>query len=146
MQIIQRVQGKPEFNDVWQIKLIDLYMEKFKQPHILLASELMGALLEKFKVYIENTRRAMAPILRSFISSSSLEPHIINKLSTVEVARLYAVINFYNLTPNLLILVDLSGTVNYLRYLYEFKKLKLDVQTIHCLIKILLQTNSNEAT
>ncbi|XP_036221809.2 anaphase-promoting complex subunit 1 isoform X2 [Bactrocera oleae] len=144
--LIQRVQRKPECNDVWQIKLIDLYMEKYRQPHLLLTSELMGAQLEKFKVFIENTRRAMAPFLRSFISTSALEPSIISELSAVELARLYSVVNFYNLTPNLLVLVDLRGTVNYLRYLYEFKKLNLDVQTINCLIKILLQTSSNEAT
>lgn len=121
-------------------------MEKYRQPHLLLTSELMGAQLEKFKVFIENTRRAMAPFLRSFISTSALEPSIISELSAVELARLYSVVNFYNLTPNLLVLVDLRGTVNYLRYLYEFKKLNLDVQTINCLIKILLQTSSNEAT
>ncbi|XP_054087608.1 anaphase-promoting complex subunit 1 [Zeugodacus cucurbitae] len=144
--LIQRVQRKPECNDIWQIKLIDLYMEKYTQPHTLITAELMGALLEKFKVFIENTRRAMASILRSFISSNSLAPSIINELSAVELARLFSVVNFYNLTPNLLILVDLSGTVNYIRYLYEFKKLNLDVKTIHCLIKILLQTSNSEAT
>ncbi|XP_017493946.1 PREDICTED: anaphase-promoting complex subunit 1-like, partial [Rhagoletis zephyria] len=143
--LIQRMQVKPQCNDVWQIKLIDLYMEKYEQPHILLTSELMHAQLERFKMFIENTRRVLAAPLRRFISASSFEPSVITDLTAEEVARLLAVVNYYNLTPNLLNLVDLSGTVNYIRYLYEFKKLNLDVQTINCLIKVLLQTSGNEA-
>ncbi|XP_053948485.1 anaphase-promoting complex subunit 1 isoform X1 [Anastrepha ludens] len=143
--LIQRLQRNPQCNDVWQIKLIDLYMEKYEQPHILLTSELMRAQLEKFKMFIENTRRTMSTTLRHFISASSFEPSIITDFSAEEVARLLAVVNYYNLTPNLLNLVDLSGTVNYIRYLYEFKKLNLDMQTMNCMIKILLQTRDEEA-
>lgn len=105
----------------------------------------MRAQLERFKMFIDNTRRVLAAPLRRFISASSFEPSVIADLTAEEVARLLAVVNYYNLTPNLLNLVDLSGTVNYLRYLYEFKKLNLDVHTISCLIKVLLQTSDNEA-
>ncbi|XP_004520043.1 anaphase-promoting complex subunit 1 [Ceratitis capitata] len=144
--LIQRVQHKPDAKDIWQMKLMDLYMEKYAEPHVLITSELICALVEKFKVFIENTRRALASTLRSFISTPALESSITADLSREELARLLAVVNFYNLSPNVLSLVDLSGTVNYIRYLYEFKKLNLDVHTINCLIKILMQTSSsNEA-
>ncbi|XP_067639434.1 anaphase-promoting complex subunit 1 isoform X2 [Eurosta solidaginis] len=144
--IIQGLQYKPKTNDVWQIKLIDLYMEKYKNPHILITRELMRAQLEKFKVFIENARRSMAVTLREFIGATTFEPSLIGNFTAEDTARLLAVVNYYNLTPNLLNLVDLSGTVNYIRYLYEFKKLNLDVRTINCLIKILLQTNGTNAT
>lgn len=129
------------FNDIWQLKLISSYLLHYPQSHILFSKELIFAYIEQFQTFIDNCRQQLSLPLRQFISSRDFEPHIIANLSKPDVARLVAVIIFYQLTPNLLNLV-VQRPANYIGYIKEFQKLQLDTSTTQCLLKVLQATSA----
>lgn len=132
---------QPNFNDVWQLKLLNCYLNHYTQSHILFSKELICAYIEQFQTFIDNCRQTLSLPLRQFISSADFEPHIIANLSEQDVARLVAVIIYYQLTPNLLNLI-IQRPANYVGYIKEFQKLQLDSTTTQCLLKVLQATSA----
>ncbi|XP_023295773.2 anaphase-promoting complex subunit 1 [Lucilia cuprina] len=129
------------FHDIWQLKLMSTYLLHYTQSHILFSKELILAYIEQFQTFIDNCRQLLYLPLRQFIGSRDFEPHIIANLSSHDVARLVAVIIFYQLTPNLMNLI-VQRPVNYIGYIKEFQKLQLDASTTQCLLKVLQATSA----
>ncbi|XP_023031148.1 anaphase-promoting complex subunit 1 [Drosophila willistoni] len=137
----------PTNNDVWQIKLIEAYLgQGQEEKHPLISVELIQMMTEIFKLQLEASGRELCVPLREFLSQKRLEPSYVASVNAQDLQRVFCVINYYNLMPNLLNGVDLSsGTINYMRVLYEFRQLQLAPHTIFGLLKI-LQALSTEAT
>ncbi|XP_017115012.1 anaphase-promoting complex subunit 1 [Drosophila elegans] len=125
--------------DVWQLKLIDAYLNRSQESeHPLISVELIQMMQELFKQEMEDSTRELCLPLREFLSRKRLEPSYVTTVSGPDLQRTFCVINYYNLLPNMLNGVDLStGTVNYMRILYEFRQLNLGAHTIFGLLKIL---------
>ncbi|XP_037936242.1 anaphase-promoting complex subunit 1 [Teleopsis dalmanni] len=138
---ICRIKKLPSSIDVWQIKLIDTYIDHYQKDHILFSKELVNSNLERLKLYFENSLHELNVYLKLFVSTSSFDASILADLSTADMARLMAIINYYNLTPNVVEHLNISNTICYEGYLYELAKNKLEPRTIFSLIKILLQNS-----
>jgi len=125
--------------DVWQLKLIDAYLSRSQESeHPLISVELIQMMQELFKQEMEDSTRELCLPLREFLSRKRLDPSYVTTVSGPDLQRAFCVINYYNLLPNMLNGVDLStGTVNYMRILYEFRQLNLGAHTIFGLLKIL---------
>lgn len=124
-------------NDVWQVKLIDAYLGKSPGEHTLISVELIEMMQELFKVQLEVSTRDLCVPLREFLCQKRLEPSYVACISAQDLQRVYCVINYYNLLPDLLNGVDMSnGPINYLRIMYEFQQLNLSSKTIFGLLKI----------
>ncbi|KAL7744257.1 hypothetical protein ACLKA6_009216 [Drosophila palustris] len=124
-------------NDVWQVKLIDAYLGKSPSEHTLISVELIQMMQELFKVQLEGSTRELCVPLREFLCQKRLEPSYVACISAQDLQRVYCVINYYNLMPDLLNGVDMSnGPINYLRIMYEFQQLNLSPHTIFGLLKI----------
>ncbi|KAH8304880.1 hypothetical protein KR018_006035 [Drosophila ironensis] len=126
-------------SDVWQLKLIEAYLGRdHESDHPMISVELIQMMLELFKLQMENSTRELCMPLREFISRKRLEPSYITTVSGPDLQRVFCVINYFNLLPNMLEGVDLSnGTVTPLRLMCDFHHLGLNAQTIFCLYKIL---------
>ncbi|EDV34305.1 uncharacterized protein Dana_GF21034 [Drosophila ananassae] len=126
-------------NDVWQLKLIDAYLSRSKESdHPLISVELIQMMQELFKLQMEGSTRELCIPLREFLSRKRLDPSYITTVSGPDLQRVFCVINYYNLMPNMLSGVDLStGTVTHLRLLYEFRQMNLGAHTVFGLLKIL---------
>ncbi|XP_033168826.1 anaphase-promoting complex subunit 1 [Drosophila mauritiana] len=129
----------PNNIDVWQMKLIDAYLSRSQESeHPLISVELIQMMQELFKQEMEDSTRELCLPLREFLSRKRLDPSYVTTVSGPDLQRAFCVINYYNLLPNMLNGVDLStGTVNYLRLMYEFRRLNLGAHTIFGLMKIL---------
>ncbi|KAH8287008.1 hypothetical protein KR054_000545 [Drosophila jambulina] len=126
--------------DVWQMKLIDAYLGRrdLAEEHPLISVELIQMMQELFKQEMEESTSELCLPLREFLSQKRLEPSYVTTVSGPDLQRAFCVINYYNLMPNMLSGVDLStGTVNYMRILYECRQLNLEAHTIFGLLKIL---------
>lgn len=134
-------------NDVWQVKLIDAYLGKNPGEHTLISVELIQMMQEIFKVQLETSINELCVPLREFLTNKCLEPAYVASVSSDDLQRVFCVVNYYNLLPDLFNGVDLStGPINYIRILYEFQQLQLSPLTIFCLLKILQALlNSQEA-
>ncbi|XP_060661715.1 anaphase-promoting complex subunit 1 [Drosophila nasuta] len=124
-------------NDVWQVKLIDAYLGKSPNEHTLISVELIQMMQELFKMQLEASTRELCVPLREFLCQKRLEPSYVACINAHDLQRVYCVINYYNLLPNLLNGVDMSnGPINYLRIMFEFQQLNLSPHTIFGLLKI----------
>lgn len=133
-------------NDVWQVKLIDAYLGKNPGQHTLISVELIQMMQEIFKVQLETSINELCIPLREFLTNKRLEPAYVASVSSDDLQRVFCVVNYYNLLPDLFNGVDLStGPINYIRILYEFQQLQLSPLTIFCLLKILQALNNQAA-
>ncbi|XP_032594835.1 anaphase-promoting complex subunit 1 [Drosophila grimshawi] len=130
-------------NDVWQVKLLDAYLCGSRivgQPieeHSLISVDLIQMMQEMFKLQVEDWTSEQCLALREYLSQKRLEPSFVGSISAQDLQRVFCIINYFNLMPNLLSNVDLSaGPVNYLRIMLEFNKLQLSPHTIFGLLKI----------
>lgn len=139
--VLRLTSQRLSFNDIWQLKLINSYLQHYRKSHILFSKELITSYIEQFHTFVENCRQQLAVPLRQFINSRDFEPHIVANLSLHEVSRMIAVVIFYQLTPNLLNVISQRPT-NYLGYIREFQKLQLDPTTTQCLLKVLQATSA----
>ncbi|XP_017050802.1 anaphase-promoting complex subunit 1 [Drosophila ficusphila] len=134
--------------DVWQLKLIDAFLSRGRETeHPLISVELIQMMQELFKQEMEDSTRELCLPLREFLSRKRLDPSYVTTVSGPDLQRAFCVINYYNLLPNMLNGVDLStGTVNYMRLLYEFRQLNLGAHTIFGLLKILQALSTEVVT
>ncbi|KAH8419854.1 hypothetical protein KR009_003297 [Drosophila setifemur] len=125
--------------DVWQLKLIDGYLSRHNESqHPLISVELIQMMQELFKMQMEESMLELCIPLREFISRKRLDPSYVTTVNGPDLQRVFCVVNYYNLTPNMLSGVDLNtGTINYMRLMYEFRQLDLGANTIFGLYKIL---------
>lgn len=131
---LQAIKENPKTYDVWQLKLIEIFIRKSKD-NLLLSKEIVYSVLENLKTYIESCQISCRNHLKLFITSHCIDSFC--KLSSSDISKVLAVIVYYDLHPNVLNLVDLTGTVNYMRLLFELKKLNMETSTINCIIKVL---------
>lgn len=133
--------------DVWQLKLVAAYLGRRRDTtaHPLISVELIDMMMELFNHEMEDSALELCLPLREFISQKRLEPSYVATVSGPDLQRAFCVINYFNLMPNMLSGVDLStGTVNYMRMLYELRQLNLEAHTIFCLLKILQALDTTE--
>ncbi|XP_034650000.1 anaphase-promoting complex subunit 1 [Drosophila subobscura] len=133
----------PNNTDVWQLKLIDSYLGRGKESdHARLSVELIQMMQEIFKQQMEASTAELCIPLRSFLSQKRLEPSYVATISGPDLQRVFCLINYYNLMPNMLTGVDLNdaaagGPINYMHLLYAFRHLNLGANTVFGLLKIL---------
>lgn len=125
-------QGWTSF-DVWQIKLIELFMDH-SEPKVLVSPEIVGSILSKIESNLIRKRSDFGKEIKHFISSECY--NFIHELPDLQSRNFFAVVNYYDLVPNCINLVDLSGKVNYIRLLYEFKKLNYTTKAVKCIENI----------
>uniref|UniRef100_A0A1I8M2U1 Uncharacterized protein n=1 Tax=Musca domestica TaxID=7370 RepID=A0A1I8M2U1_MUSDO len=132
---------EPTFYDIWQLKLLNCYLEQYSHPHILFPKELISSFLEQFQTFMETCRHKLSTPLRQFITARDFESHIVANLTQQDLAKLVAVVIYYSLTPNLLNSLAQRPT-NYVGYIKELRKLNLEGSTTQCLLKILQATSA----
>lgn len=89
------------------------------------------------KLQLEQWARELCIPLREFLTQKRLEPSYITSICAQDLQRVFCVVNYFDLMPNMLSSVDLSsGPINYLRIIVEFNKLQLGPQTIFGVLKI----------
>ncbi|EDW62517.1 anaphase-promoting complex subunit 1 [Drosophila virilis] len=133
--------------DIWQVKLIEAYLGKSRSEHTLISVELIQMMQEIAKLQLEQWARELCIPLREFLTQKRLEPSYITSICAQDLQRVFCVVNYFDLMPNMLSSVDLSsGPINYLRIIVEFNKLQLGPQTIFGVLKIFqaLSTESVE--
>ncbi|TDG41004.1 hypothetical protein AWZ03_012572 [Drosophila navojoa] len=132
-------------NDVWQVKLIEAYLGKSpNDEHSLISVELIQMMQEISKLSLEQAAREFCIPLREFLTQKRLDPSYVASICAQDLQRVFCVINYFNLMPNMLSSIDLSnGPINYLRIMVEFNKLQLSPHTIYGVLKI-FQALANE--
>lgn len=120
--------------DVWQIKLIEMFMDH-SESKTLVSPETVCSILGKIESSLIKKRLDFAKEVKHFISTDCY--NFVNEMSDLQSRNFFAVVNYYDLVPNCINLVDLSGKVNYIRLLYEFKKLNYTTKTVKCIDDII---------
>lgn len=120
--------------DVWQIKLIEMFMDH-SEKKTLVSPETVCSILGKIESSLIKKRLGFAKEVKHFISTDCY--NFVNEMSDLQSRNFFAVVNYYDLVPNCINLVDLSGKVNYIRLLYEFKKLNYTTKTVKCIDDII---------
>ncbi|XP_075158873.1 anaphase promoting complex subunit 1 [Haematobia irritans] len=138
--VLRLTTQEANFNDIWQLKLLNCYLDQYSHPHILFPKELISSYIEQFKVYMEMYRQKLSKPLRQFLNARDFESHAIANLSQEDLAQMVAVIIYYQLTPNLLN-TTMPSPSNYMGYVKEFAKLNLEANTTQCLLTILKATS-----
>lgn len=101
----------------------------------LVSPEIVCSILRKIESNLIRKRSDSAREVKHFISTDCY--NFVHEMSDLESRNFFAVVNYYDLVPNCINLVDLSGKVNYIRLLYEFKKLNYTTKTVKCIEDII---------
>lgn len=120
--------------DVWQIKLLEMFMD-YSKTKVLVAPEIVSSILSKMESRLKQKRTEFAKEIKNFISTECY--NFVNEMTDIQARNFFAVINYYDLIPNCMNLVDLSGKVNFIRLLYEFKKINYTTKTVKCINDIM---------
>lgn len=120
--------------DIFQIKLIELFMDH-SESKTLVSPEIVGSILSKIKSNLILKRSEFAKEIKHFISKECY--NFVHEMSDLQSRNFFSIVNYYDLVPNCINLVDLSGKVNYIRLLYEFKKLGYTTKTVKCIDDII---------
>lgn len=123
---------KPVWNsfDVWQIKLIEMFMDH-PGTKALVSPEIICSILSKIESSLKQKHFEFVKEIKHFISTECY--NFVNEMSDHQSRNFFGVVNYYDLVPNCINLVDLSGKVNFIRLLYEFKKINFTTKTVKCI-------------
>lgn len=101
----------------------------------IISPEIVGSIIGKIETSLIMKRKELNKEIKQFISTECY--NFVHEMSDLESRNFFAVVNYYDLVPNCLNLVDLTGKVNYIRLMYEFKKLNYTTKTVKCIDDIL---------
>lgn len=126
------------------MKLIDIYLNRINLENKLISRELVNSYGFKLMDLLLKWRQRFTSHIKNYISCASLNIELLENLNQDDIAKLLSVIIYHGIPPNILNLVDLSGPLNYIRYLYEFSKLKLEPLSMYCIINVLQDRSVEE--
>lgn len=132
--MLRRNLAQPSTADVWQLKIIAAMLHRQRTGNVqLLSSEIVGSLLKRFAVRMDEAAQMHRAQLKQFLFATSCG--FLMHYDPAKLAHVAALLTFYDLPLGGMSLLQTSNVaqLNYLKLMLALSPLRLSTATMRCI-------------